>query len=711
MGKKKKGSTLIIAIMAIGFLTMMGAVVLAVSLSDQKLRLQESTNTKNLYSSESGIEVAYKILEGVVKDAVDEGNKSVNELKNEINNEINKAEVDERNNAYNSLFKARYSEYIENKLKSRIQNGDYSIAMIDSDVPKVEVSNLSKNEKEALYNVQLTSTFTTTKVNSKGSKVINVRYNIKVPDYNRIVKVAESKDSTIPQYNIINNIITCDGNLKLNNEGSVGFYGNIWAKGKPKNQGEILNPAYDKYVGGIDFTGNGGASIYGEIMTASTFRANQKYGLIIDGNSAEGKLYAGNFYVGKENQGDADLSIYENRRVDAGRSSVYLSNDLCINYSRTNLTLGNFYGLNDKNTVENGVRYRNSSAIIINTMDVGAEEGKTKLTVNNEAYLMGTAYINTSPDYYQTGESVGVKGNYKAYTNQISDSEFKDAIFEYKAPLQLITKFSNGDPLALNDKIDYIDLYNKDNKNELNKNGIAFNGSVKSIGTYFDSKGNLVKGKPLEANDLDKLYKMREEFASKVLMMGSKATLKDFEDGQVKKRVENQFNWDSMKNIVDKRGNVIDHNLILNADESKEVVIEATKDNVKVKLGDKEIKNYTGIYNNAVFLVITKGNVRYEVNEARHSLTCSVIAKGDVTVNVNSGVTSIGNYDNSANPIVTNGVNEIIKKHFNDVFKNIFSKEVATNSSVNIANETEYEVENPSSVKDLIVKERWKLEK
>lgn len=707
--KKKKGSTLIIAIMAVGFLAVLGTVVLTISLSDQKLRFEESTNTKNLYSSESGLEVAYKFLEGVVKEGVESGNKTVDEVKNDINNDINKYELEKRNQAYNNLFKDSYSKYVEDNLKNRIENGDYSIAKVDGDVPKLKVSKLSKNEKTAAYNVELTSTFTSTKANNKGSKTINVMYEIRVPDYNRKVKVVEGKEE-IPQYNIMNNIITCDGDLKVNNDGSVGFYGNIWAKGKPKKQGEILNPAYDKYVGGVDLSGEGSASIYGEIMTASTFRANQKYGLIIDGNATEGKLYAGNFYVGKENAGDADLSGYESRKVDAARSSIYLNNDLCINYSKSNLILGNFYGLNDKNYVDNGFRYRNSSAIIINTMDVGSEDGKTKLTVNNEAYLMGTAYINTTPDYYQTGESVGVKGNYKAYTYQVNDSKYKDAVFEYKAPLQLITKLKDGTALGLEQKMEYIDLYNKNNKNELNKSGISFRGSVKSIGAYYDSQGKLVKGTALEASDQEKLKVMKEEFASKVLMMGARATLKDFEDGEVKKTVENQFDWDAMQSIVDKRGNVINNTLILNADENKDVVIEVAAGRLKIKLDDNVIKDYES-RRAPVFLVITKGKVKYEVNEINHNVKCSVISKDDVTVNINGVNTSIGNYDNSANPMVTNGVNQIIKNLYKDVFKKIFKKDAATNITVNENEKKEYEVENPTSVSDLIVKERWKLEK
>lgn len=707
--KKKKGSTLIIAIMAVGFLAMVGAVVLSISLSDQKLRIQESNNTKNLYSSESGIEVAYKILEDVVKEAVKSGNDRVEEIKNDENNEINKAKVEERNTAYTNFFKDSYSKYIEENLERKIENGDYSSAKVGEDTPKVVISSLKK-DKEA-FNIQLTSNFTSTKSTNKGSKAINVIYKVNIPEYNRIIKVLENKNNIIPQYNVINNIITCDGDLKLNNNGTVGFYGNIWCKGRPKSQSEIVNPAYDKYKGGIDFTGSGSASVYGEIMTASTFRANQKYGLIIDGNATEGKVYAGNFYVGKENAGDADLSGYENRNVDASRSSIYLNNDLCINYSRTNLTLGNFYGLNDKNYEENGVRYRNSSSIIINAMDVGKEDGKTRLTVNKKAYLMGTAYINTKPDSYQTGESVAVKGNYKAYTSQIDNEKFKDAIFEYKAPLLLITKLKDGTPLTLEQKMQYIDLYNKNN--ELDNKGIVLNGTnddIKSIGAYYDKDGKLKVGNYTDGarNEIDK---MKQEFASKVFMMGASATVEEFDEGKVKKTVENQFDWNNIKSIVERQGNVIDNNLILNADESKEILIEVVNNDVKIKLANKEIKSYVSYDNGPVFLVVSKGNVRYEINEARHRLTCSVIAKGDVRINVNSGNTSIGNYDNSDNPLVTKGVNEIIRKHFNDIFRNIFTKEAATNSSVNTTIETEYEIENPATVKDLIVKERWKLEK
>lgn len=54
---------------------------------------------------------------------------------------------------------------------------------------------------------------------------------------------------------------------------------------------------------------------------------------------------------------------------------------------------------------------------------------------------MGSAYINTLGESYQTGESLAVKGNYIAYTYAVKD---KNVEFKYYNPLQLVESI-NGD--------------------------------------------------------------------------------------------------------------------------------------------------------------------------------------------------------------------------------------------------------------------------
>ena len=72
--------------------------------------------------------------------------------------------------------------------------------------------------------------------------------------------------------------------------------------------------------------------------------------------------------------------------------------------------MNNFYGINDKrddlitNISENMTKAMSSSSIIVNDMG-----DKSTLTVKDDAYIMGVAYIDTLDKKYQTGESVASK--------------------------------------------------------------------------------------------------------------------------------------------------------------------------------------------------------------------------------------------------------------------------------------------------------------
>ena len=137
----------------------------------------------------------------------------------------------------------------------------------------------------------------------------------------------------------------------------------------------------------------------------------------------------------------------------SSKGMVYTSNDLSLYATKSHINIDKYYGINDiggERTVDKD--YNSSSSIIVNTDDIGTKDGSS---INiGDAIINGTAYINTSTPY-QTGESVAVKGNYRAYTipipkstgtvNDGSNAYDEDKVdFVYNAPLQLVDSFKES---------------------------------------------------------------------------------------------------------------------------------------------------------------------------------------------------------------------------------------------------------------------------
>lgn len=100
-------------------------------------------------------------------------------------------------------------------------------------------------------------------------------------------------------------------------------------------------------------------------------------------------------------------------------------NDLGINSLSSTITMNNYYGINGETTDSNNGGKNNaskrSSCIIINNYNTI----RSALNISNDAYIAGVAYINTGDENsdngeYETGESIAVRGNYKAYQEALT---------------------------------------------------------------------------------------------------------------------------------------------------------------------------------------------------------------------------------------------------------------------------------------------------
>jgi len=118
---------------------------------------------------------------------------------------------------------------------------------------------------------------------------------------------------------------------------------------------------------------------------------------------------------------EANSNVYCHEIVTSGKhtntkidGTLYIEDDMEFNKSNTIMNIGTWMGFND--TSDSSM----SSAILFND-----KNGLESVTVNiGKAFLAGTAFLGDLG--YKTGESVSVRGNYRAYQGMIKD-EFIDS--------------------------------------------------------------------------------------------------------------------------------------------------------------------------------------------------------------------------------------------------------------------------------------------
>lgn len=266
---------------------------------------------------------------------------------------------------------------------------------------------------------------------------VNCTYKIKVPQYNEILW--SNSTGNIYDYTIFSGEVrglTIGGNMNVDGVTNLVVKGDIFVQGRNADNAEAgigNNKVFGKYKGGITIDGStvkflpSGSSPV-NVNTRKTFniRSTSKV-------DVEGKIYAGNVYGGKE-----DGSFINDSSLIA--DEVITNNDLALSAKNTKIGINNFYGINDKNySYDEGNDEKNkniqniSSSIMVNGYEEADGSGKSTIEIFNEAYIMGTAHIDTSKSY-KTGESIAVKGNYTAYAVPVNPKE----VFKYDEPLQVL---------------------------------------------------------------------------------------------------------------------------------------------------------------------------------------------------------------------------------------------------------------------------------
>ncbi|NKF07885.1 pilus assembly PilX N-terminal domain-containing protein [Clostridium gasigenes] len=696
MKKKRRGSSLIIVIIVMAILFTTGSAILTLTASDYKMRTNASKKLENLYAADSGLDIVENVILKNSEAAIIYANKKIKEKYDgqEMTKVLyEKINVDFKAEFINFLGKEALGNGMDSKkdaiLAQGIINGKYKVLNSAGDEfiwkenidkkSEIEIIEYKYVEYKGTIIIKIKSTFETMNREIKNKKILTTKYTVGIPDYKEPI----SSDSVlIDIYPVFDaKVITADGNLTL--KGKAEVKGDIWVKGDSE-LGE--NPAYafDKYRGGISVE-NGELNLKGNIITNRTLHLKNKSKAIVTGD-----VYALNAYVGKSDKtGSSKDNKLQIEKEDNIGGNLIVNNDLSLNAINSNVSMNNFYGINDKtdDSLTNISKAMKSSSIIVNdTSDTST------LTVTNDTYIMGVAYINTLEDKYQTGESVAIKGNYIAYSDVLPGYEDKVTL-KYYNPLQLIETIDGGET-----KASYFKKYYEENKNRLRNGGVYLNKeNVYSTGAYVTKNKDDSSSVGNKAINIANVTEKRKEFAKNVFSMGN--TNKDetslYEAGKVSKTVESEIDFTralSTTSINETYGK-----LKLNNDYSKTVVIKGkddieTYDNSKYIVidGSKALKA----------VIITNGDV---IVTGEVDFTGNIIAKGNIEISNNNNKLT---YD-------SNITRKVIAANY-DVLKDILKTGTSIGQEADIAIGDKINIDITTdgyNLKGLLKTSNWKIVK
>ncbi|MCY6370908.1 pilus assembly PilX N-terminal domain-containing protein [Clostridium ganghwense] len=655
----KKGSSLVMVLVMLSILSVFGAAILSVTLSSYKVRRMNEVMKTNFYASEAGLDKAYAIIGKIVDTAIDKGNTAVkNEevnLSNIIHEEKLKVLADKNYSSpylnedgsvneekikefQNEKFQIAFRDYIESNLETELIKSD-NYEFDENGVGEKFNSDSSKPEMSFLPNTTIPLKFSDDKMeiglvstfnHENLRKQVEAGYEIVVPEYKAVYYI-ENSIIKVPENLAFQKGIAVDGDMKV--EGSnVDIEGDVFVKGTNVGEnGEITNEKEVK-SGIILDKHNSNLTVNGELSSAQNiFLKGTNSNLVVNGDA-----YVRNAIIDTSAEG-SNLNINKDDNLSG---SLFTMDDLELNAKASKINIaGGFYGVSDGSASD---KSNHSSSIIVNAEDIGSGSSINIETsgVDDKVLIAGSSYIQLyNNEEYQTGESVSIKGNYKAYTMPLTKGDPKNdkekslkennVTFEYKEPLILASKFLDGIDLNVFDKSYYFkhyhNEYKKDDDYKLNlggKNGIIIkdkNKILANTGAIICSNHDEI----IESNfgNWDEVRDKVHEIKRKIFYMGENVTdekhLETINNVQQKvkdkvnfSRITNKFVGKNTEGKIDNSSDVI----LLNNDTNKSYVFAAEGVNTSSISGEKVTVEKQG--NTAEFrgIIITAGDVYFSGN-------------------------------------------------------------------------------------------------
>lgn len=389
--KDNKGATLIMAIVAVGFVGVLAGVILSAAGTTYKLKIMDENSKKSFYSAESVVEEVYagtgKTCFEVLSDAYtktasamymyDPSSGKTNKVRNEILNEAMK-------NYYMSDIKKAVLGVTGNQknnakefLAANILNG-YNAHIMD-------VGNIME------YNDSIMLDDVLIEYKSSGTNqyysTVQVDINIKYPDiYVDFVSVNEDWEEYY-KYSLI-----AMDDINTNRSTTLRISGGAFAGDDLFIEESSTVELQDDVVSGKISTQLvcGG---YIDVLSGSSLTVK----------SAD--VWCDNLNIGF-GVNNADIT-YQSKD-----SHTYVADDLSLNGNKSDVILkGNYVGFGGSNGVVSA-----SSAIIINGMNCSLNMmDVSSLTLAGKGYIQLKNESDTTPEVYETGDSLALKGSQEIY--------------------------------------------------------------------------------------------------------------------------------------------------------------------------------------------------------------------------------------------------------------------------------------------------------
>lgn len=527
---------------------------------------------------------------------------------------------------------------------------------------------------EENYNFKITSEFATnanvenTAKVGENLRIIQSDYSLRIPNYNEVAfRETAVVDAELNQ--LVG--LAIGGDLDVSGVNKLNVSGDIFVQGNDSNSINDMNRTFEKYSGGIVLDNSSVISktinFNNNVYTRGTFNIKNNVDVVIKGN-----LYARNIYAGDEN------NLSDNSKLTINNEAV-IDNDLTVKATDTQIKIKDFYGINDKN-IDEDTKVRKSSSIIINDYKEAYKE-PSSVTISEKAYIMGVAHIDTN-EGYQTGESVAVRGNYKAYGAQIDQNEE----FKYDYPLQVLDE----DNVLKKAEHFYNYWINRLSQQDgLDCGGVNLPRNTYSIGAIVYEKDgikNVTQSSTFLDNNLEAVVKMKRlEYARNIYTLGEN-TISDEEAKTLYETLGTGEKVETVENLLGGLSKLTnsDYSLENKINNGKEMAIFCPKQKTIVIKGKSSTTNYNSDSYMTIdassnkdikAVLITAGNV---IIDGEVNFRGNIIVQGNLTVIGNSTVNLY--YDKNVTEDVQNS-NGIL---FNKVFGNRFGGEQINNETLTI---------------------------
>ncbi|POO86538.1 hypothetical protein [Clostridium sp. 3-3] len=501
----------------------------------------------------------------------------------------------------------------------------------------------------------------------KNPREIQVTFSLTVPNYDEV----SFKNSIFTNVKEIPGL-TVGGNMIVDNS-NVNVTGDIFVEGTTPVVTSI-DRTYKKYDSGIKInstnTGKNTINFNDNVYTRETFNIKNNVNVNIKGD-----LYAKNVYAGytdddNKNESTQNSKLTVNNPNDSYTQKVVVDNDLAIKAKNTEISIDNFYGISDINGQTGEGVERKSSSIIVNN-----QKSESTITIKNEAYIAGVAHINTDGEGYQTGESVAVKGNYKAY----SVPQLENDQFEYHNPLQLLKPNESLPQGELDQKANhFFDYWKKEIITETNDKKAIAEGSMDCGGVIFlnPNSENIKSVGALVYKDKDVSKIAKPSF-----------TIEDFNKDSIVKKLRQNYAKNIYKLINDDNKLSDDYLEKLYTGNDAEVQAETVQNNILNKFNlDYDSKRVVFSKNKSI--VITKNESSYDQDkyktiEGSSNLNRVIVTSKDVIidgdVNFRGNIITSGNLEIKGNGTVNLYYDPTLTKDIQNenlsIFKQVFGDE------------------------------------